>query len=295
MTKAIDKPLLKSLLGLASVVEVRDPYTGGHLWRVGQFSKILAEKAGLETDAVFLASVSGFLHDLGKIGVPDAILRKPGKLTDEEFAVIKSHPTMGVELLQHHPLADLAIDAVHHHHERFDGHGYPDGLDGQQTSILARIVCITDAFDAMTSTRSYRVGMPIDKALSILTEEKGRQFDGGLVDHFSALHLTDGRIEHIVGHSDHGRKLASCPSCGPIIEVPRSAGAGSTVFCRACGAKGLLHAVGDSFQVEHIGSAKDPSELRPRPEEDVLDEFVEAAPKARSNFFLGRIAESLGF
>ncbi|KAF0111396.1 MAG: metal dependent phosphohydrolase [Rhodospirillaceae bacterium] len=286
----IDKSLLKSLLGLASVVELRDPYTGGHLWRVGQFSKLLAERVGMDAKGIFLAAIGGFLHDLGKIGVPDAILRKPDRLTEQEFAVIRSHPTMGAELLHDHPLAPLVLDAVLHHHERPDGTGYPDGLDGERTTLVAHIVAIADAFDAMTSTRSYRRGMPAEKALTILLEEKGRQFNAVLVDEFVSLHRLDGRLEHVVGHSDHGQPLVDCPNCGPIIVVPRTRGDGDDVFCRNCGGLARLHRKEDGFEAVPLDAVADPGMMRPSPEVDVLDQFIDTVPPARSSFFLGRIS-----
>lgn len=289
----IDKKLLASLLALASVVELRDPYTGGHLWRVGNFSKLLADQAGLDAEEVFFAAVGGFLHDLGKIGVPDAILRKAGPLSDGEFAVIKVHPTMGAELLRDHPLSKVVIDAVLHHHERSDGRGYPDGLVGDRAPLISRIVGITDAFDAMTSSRSYRPGMPIDRAIAIIREERGRQFDPHFADALCVLYERH-ELEHIVGHSDHGRALATCPNCGPIIAVPRAKDDGDSIYCRNCGGEYRLHHRGEAFDVEPIGSAPDPSVLRPVPESDVFPEFVEAVPRSKSSFFLGRISAIAG-
>lgn len=120
--------LLNTLLGLSMIVEARDPYTGGHLWRVSQFFKLLAQQAGLSRRDVTLCEIGGFLHDLGKVGVPDAILNKPDRLNDTEFSIIKTHPSVGGRLLASHPLANLAIDAVVGHHERPDGRGYPHGM-----------------------------------------------------------------------------------------------------------------------------------------------------------------------
>lgn len=162
--------LLKSLYGLSMIVEARDPYTGGHLWRVSQFSRLLAEASGLSPRATALAELGGFLHDLGKVGVPDSILGKPGKLDAAEFDVIRTHPAIGQRLLTPHPLSHLAIEAVVGHHEMPDGKGYPRGLRGDAIPAVARTVAIADAFDAMTSTRPYRPGMPIATAMAIITE-----------------------------------------------------------------------------------------------------------------------------
>lgn len=294
MEKEIDKKLLRSLLSLASVVEIRDPYTGGHLWRVGQFSKMVAEKIGLDRDQVFLASISGFLHDLGKIGVSDAVLRKADKLTDAEFSVIRSHPEMGSDVLAEHPLRELVIEAVLHHHERPDGRGYPHGLHLDDTDIMARIVGLTDAFDAMTSTRSYRVGMPIEKALSILESEKGKQFDAPLVEAMLALHTHGDHLSHTVGHSDHGIPLVVCPTCGPIIAVSRTQADGSTISCCNCTGIYSLAKTGDTFTASFVELNTDLGNVRPRPEVEVFDEICSAVPVAKSRFFVGRVADMMG-
>lgn len=285
----VDRQLLTSLLTLASVVELRDPYTGGHLWRVGNFSRMLAEQARLPAETTFWAGIGGFLHDLGKIGVPDAILRKTGKLTDDEYAVIKVHPAMGAELLHDHPLAEAVVDAVVAHHERPDGRGYPAGVGGEQVPLVARVVGLADAFDAMTSTRSYRPGMPIAQALAIVHEERGRQFDPLLIEAFDELQER-GELAHIVGHSDRGRPLVTCASCGPIIAVPRAKDDGDALFCRNCGTEYRLHRNGETFDAEAIGTAPDAGALRPVPETDVFGEFLSGAPRARQSFFLGRLA-----
>ena len=166
--------LFESLLIMAAVVEARDAYTGGHLWRVSQFSRILALELGLSLQDSLEISLGGFLHDLGKIGIPDAILNKKGKLTEYEYEVIKTHPDIGAKLIELHPLSHFAIEAISYHHERPDGMGYPNGLKKEKIPLVARIVGICDAFDAMTSTRPYREGMPIEKALAIL-QEKARE------------------------------------------------------------------------------------------------------------------------
>ena len=292
MSSLADKKLLTSLLALASVVELRDPYTGGHLWRVGTFARMLAERVGLGRDAVFRAAIGGFLHDLGKIGVPDAILRNPGRLNAAEFSVIMTHPAMGAELLRDHPLAELAHDAVLSHHERPDGAGYPHGAGGDAIPLAARIVGLSDAFDAMTSTRSYRAGMPIERALEIVREAAGRQFDPELVTAFGSLQAA-GELAHVVGHSDRGVQLVVCPNCGPIITVSRSTQDGAIAVCRNCTNRFRLHADGATFNAEAIGFAT-PDALRPLPETEVFDEFVDAAPRPASTFFLGRIGALIG-
>jgi HD-GYP domain-containing protein (c-di-GMP phosphodiesterase class II) len=156
--------ILASLLTAAWMVEARDPYTSGHLWRVSQFAMILAAKAGLPAAEVPRIAMAGFLHDLGKIGIPDAILGKPGRLTEEEYSVIKTHLCIGSSMLAGHPLASLVDAAVLMHHEMPNGKGYPLGLMGKDIPIDARIIGLCDAFDAMTSARPYREGMPREQA-----------------------------------------------------------------------------------------------------------------------------------
>jgi HD-GYP domain-containing protein (c-di-GMP phosphodiesterase class II) len=147
------------------------------LWRVSQFCRVLAERGGLSPNQVARISLGGFLHDLGKIAVPDAILNKADRLTDGEYEIIKTHPDVGRRLLIDHPLATLAESAVFAHHERPDGTGYPRQLPLDQISVDARIVSICDAFDAMTSTRPYRKGMQIERALDIIRDYLDTQFD----------------------------------------------------------------------------------------------------------------------
>lgn len=229
-----ENPILPSLLVMAWLVEARDPYTGGHLWRVSRFARLLATVAGLNKAQVARIALGGFLHDLGKIGIPDAILRKPGRLSDEETAIIRTHPEIGARALALHPLAHLVRDAILSHHETPDGAGYPDGLAGNMVPLEARIVGICDAFDAMTSTRPYRRAMPIEDALVIIEENLGRQFDAALGRQFVTMGR-DGVLNHIVGHSDDGIPLRQCPMCGPTLVIRRDQAPGSHVYCRNCG------------------------------------------------------------
>jgi ribosomal protein S27AE len=265
--------LLKSLYVMASLVEARDPYTGGHLWRVSQFSRVLATSAGLPVRDVARIALGGFLHDLGKIGVPDAILNKTDRLTDEEYAVIKTHPEVGHRLLSGHPLALLANDAVLAHHERPDGLGYPYQLTRDQISIDARIVGIADAFDAMTSTRPYRRGMPVEKALRILEECAGTQFDAVLTHIFTRLGV-EGQLDHIIGHSDLGIPMQDCPECGPIIVVRRDQKAGDRVYCRNCGYKTYVMREHGRISIADTDEHGTAEELQPEIDIQLIQELV---------------------
>jgi putative nucleotidyltransferase with HDIG domain len=162
---------------LAQAVELRDPYTGGHTVRVTEYSMLLGTQLELSREDMELIRIGTPLHDIGKIGIDDAILRKPGKLTAQEFDIMKSHTTKGAKILEQ--VGDLAsvIPIVRSHHERWDGFGYPDGLAGENIPRLARIVGVCDAFDAMTSDRPYRQGMPADVAFAEVEKQKGKQFD----------------------------------------------------------------------------------------------------------------------
>ncbi|MGQ9834268.1 MAG: HD-GYP domain-containing protein [Candidatus Villigracilaceae bacterium] len=209
----IDKDLLKSLLIMADIIEARDPYTGGHVWRVSQYAKLLAIKIWLPEDEVIKISIAAYLHDLGKVGIPDDILKKADALTEAEYAIVKTHPSIGSKLLGGHPLAEMVVSAANDHHEWVDGKGYPRGLHGEQISLIARIVSIVDAFDAMTSTRPYRKGMPVDVALDILEKGAGTQFDAELVGHMCELGRA-GDLDHIAGHTAEGIPAVTCPHCG---------------------------------------------------------------------------------
>lgn len=265
--------LLKSLYVMASLVEARDPYTGGHLWRVSQYSGLLAAECGLPDTDVARIALGGFLHDLGKIGVPDAILNKPDRLTDEEYAVIRTHPEIGNRLLSGHPLAELAKAAVHAHHETPDGKGYPLGLSGKSIPVDARIVGICDAFDAMTSNRPYRRGMPIEKALSIIEQNLGRQFDTELGLSFLEIGK-NGRLAHIAGFSEPGIPVQECPMCGPTIVVRKKNRTGDPVYCRHCGAEAEVGQVNGRISVSLTGRRGDAAALQPEADMDLIDALI---------------------
>ncbi len=255
-----DEQALLSLLNLAWFVEARDPYTGGHLWRVSRYAQALAEHAGLSPPEVARIALGGFLHDLGKVGVPDAVLRKAGPLGEAEWQVMRTHPQVGLRLLSAYPLAHWVRDAVGSHHERCDGQGYPDGLTGTAIPLAARIVGICDAFDAMTSARPYRAPMSIERALGIIDAQSGTQFDRDLAAHFVALGRA-GRWSHIAGHSDEGIPLLHCPHCGPTLVRPREARAGQLLYCRNCTSAFVLEASRGELQARPTGAMASASEL----------------------------------
>jgi len=265
--------LIKSLLVLADVVEARDPYTGGHIWRVSQFAKLLAVKMGLPETEALKISLGGYLHDLGKIAIPDGILLKQGGLSDAEYAVIKTHPLIGKKLIDPHPLSKMVSRAIAEHHEREDGNGYPHGLHGDEISLAAKIVGVADALDALTSPRPYRREMPLEKALQTLEKWKNSHFDKELINHICELGRK-GDLSHIIGHSADEILLATCPVCGPVIAVQRTARTGDTVFCRACNGQLTLHQKDESFESELHGTTDDPFDLQAKVNSAALNDLM---------------------
>ncbi len=168
---------LNTIIMLAQAVEMRDPYTGGHTARVTAYSLLLAQQLNVSPAELDLIRMGGPLHDIGKIGIPDGILNKPERLTEDEFAIMRSHTVKGDDIVSTLPDLHPIRPIVRSHHERWDGAGYPDGLRGEEIPWLARIVAVTDAFDAMTSDRPYRKGMAAAVAFGEIDKQKGKQFD----------------------------------------------------------------------------------------------------------------------
>jgi putative nucleotidyltransferase with HDIG domain len=179
---------LNTITMLAQAVEMRDEYTGGHTARVTSYSVLLAQELKLPPHEVELIRIGTPLHDIGKIGIDDAILRKPDRLTPEEFEVMKSHTTKGARILEQIPDLHPVIPIARSHHERWDGKGYPDALSGENIPLLPRIVAVADAFDAMTSDRPYRKGMPASVAFAELEKQSGKQFDPRCAAAFLGMH-----------------------------------------------------------------------------------------------------------
>jgi HD-GYP domain-containing protein (c-di-GMP phosphodiesterase class II) len=176
--------LVSVVRALVSAVDSRDPYTCGHSERVALYARRLAQEVGLDEDACEKIYLTGLLHDLGKIGISDSVLKKCGPLTEEEFSEIQKHPDLGWAILRELEQFDYVLPGVLHHHERYDGKGYPDKLRGEDTPLSGRLLAVVDSFDAMTSDRPYRAGMPIEKAIDILGDGAGTQWDASLVDAF---------------------------------------------------------------------------------------------------------------
>lgn len=181
--KELMQAYMQTIEALRSVVETRDSETRGHSERVSKLAAAIAQRMGLHEEDVELIRTSGLFHDIGKIGVPDAILLKRGPLTDEEFDEIKKHPAHGEMILStYSPFAKL-LPIVRGHHERMDGSGYPDGLKNEEICMGARIIAVADSFDAMISNRTYRLGLGLDKTVEELNRCKGSRFDATVVEH----------------------------------------------------------------------------------------------------------------
>lgn len=173
----LEKAYLDSIQTLRYTVEAKDPYTKGHSDRVSEYSVLIGEKLGLTDDDINILRVGGLFHDIGKIGIPDSILLKESKLTDDEYSEIKNHPSIGAHILCDAEVFKDIIPIVKHHHERYDGKGYPSQLKSTDIPYLARITAVADAFDAMTSKRTYRDSLPIDIVHSEIEKNLGTQFD----------------------------------------------------------------------------------------------------------------------
>lgn len=177
---------LNTIKALAQALEVKDPYTGGHAERVTRYAINIAKRLGFSDEDITLLEDICILHDIGKIGIPEKILGKPGPLTEEEWRIVKRHPTIGEEILKPIEFLRPVLSIVRDHHERPDGKGYPNGLKREEISLLAAIVAVADAFDAMTSDRPYRKAFTKDDAINILKENKDKQFNSQVVDAFIA-------------------------------------------------------------------------------------------------------------
>jgi len=187
LQKFLQDGSFSTIQALAAAVDAKDPYTKGHSQRVARYAADLAAYLGMPESEVELIHMTGTLHDVGKIGVPDAILQKPARLTDEERAVIETHPVLGEVIVRKAPQLAATLPGVRHHHERWDGKGYPDGLAGERIPLMARILAVADTFDAMTSDRPYRSGMSVDEALEEIERQAGTQFEARLALMFVEL------------------------------------------------------------------------------------------------------------
>ncbi len=179
--QAISEMMVRTIL---KALDCKDHYTFGHSMRVAYFSLVTGRELGLSEAELKELEMSAIFHDIGKIGTPDQVLNKPSRLTEEEFLVMKQHPEQSYEILKEFPVFEKIAKNARYHHERYDGRGYPEGMKGEEIPLFARIILIADTFDAMTSTRPYRKGLPYSVAYDELNQFSGSQFDPKCVKAF---------------------------------------------------------------------------------------------------------------
>ena len=180
----LERAYLDTIGILRQTVEAKDAYTRGHSDRVSEYSVLIGKKLGLDEKTLHILKIGGLFHDIGKIGIPDSILLKESKLSDEEYSQIKNHPMIGVHMLGDAAIFTDILPIVKHHHERYDGRGYPSQLVGEDIPYVARIAAVADTFDAMTSKRSYRDSLPIDVVRAEIERCSGTQFDPNIAKVF---------------------------------------------------------------------------------------------------------------
>lgn len=189
LSTSYDQQMEGIVKGVIAALELKDPYTRGHSERVAKYAMVLAKEIGtFSKDELKSFNYACLLHDIGKVNIPDSILMKPAKLTNEEYEIIKTHPVVGEEAVKNVEGLGSSLSIIRSHHERWDGKGYPDNLKGNAIPLNARITAIADAFDAMTSSRSYRGALPLEEAYNRILQGEGSQFDPALVETFKKVY-----------------------------------------------------------------------------------------------------------
>ncbi len=223
LTTALRRRTVDALMAFANSVDARDPTTYQHSERVAELTRAIAEQMGLPRDEVETLYLSARVHDLGKVGIPDAILLKPGELSNAEYDTIKEHPIISAQIVKSFPLFDVGRDIIQHHHERYDGEGYPDRLSGSDIPLGARIIAVADTYDAMASDRPYRSGLSHEVAMQIMIEERGKQFDPDVVDAFCEVMKTAPSEIALTDMARNGR--------GAVVHTPASERAVAATPC----------------------------------------------------------------
>jgi HD-GYP domain-containing protein (c-di-GMP phosphodiesterase class II) len=219
---------------LANAIEMRDHYTLGHTWRVTKYSMAIAREMGWSEDKIKEVQMGGVLHDIGKIAVEDAILRKPARLDDEEYAKMKVHPERGASLMKDSKKLEPLIPYCLYHHENYDGSGYPYGLRENNIPIEGRVVAVADTFDAMTSNRPYRDGLDPEVAIEEIEKNKGTQFDPVAADAFIRAYRAGNIQKFMQLKQEEDINGVVCPFCSTFIEIPDNAQANDTHQCNVC-------------------------------------------------------------
>ena len=217
--REIQRNYLGTITSLSAAIEAKDKYTRGHSDRVFYYALQMAKELKLNKRNIEQLRYASFLHDLGKIGIPDAILMKPGKLTPEEYALVKEHPKVGERILNPIRFLEQTKNIIRHHHERVDGKGYPDGLDFENISIEERIIAIADAYDSMRSERPYRDPLGKQESLEILKEEAGKQFCPKCVDVFVKIIERDGDLQDAESGLRNQIETGGAPEPTPLDDL----------------------------------------------------------------------------
>jgi putative nucleotidyltransferase with HDIG domain len=189
------KQLHEFIEAFTSAIDARDPYTARHSWTVAEISELVARQMGLSNEFTFLVHIAGHLHDIGKIGIPDSILLKPGRLSDDEIRIIRMHPEIGADIVSRVEELAPVVEMILGHHERWDGSGYPYGLSGNDIPTGARIIAVADSFDAMMSDRTYRPPRDLEASRKEIEDGAATLYDPEVVDAF--LHIDVYKIEDL--------------------------------------------------------------------------------------------------
>ena len=189
-----NRMIRESIETFTGFIDAKDPYTNGHSNRVAQYTRLIAEQMGSEGEELDRIYYVALLHDCGKIGIPDSILSKPERLTDEEYQIIKTHTVRGGEILDHFKSLEGVNEGALYHHERYDGKGYPKGLAGEEIPLIARMICVADAFDTMNSNRVYRKKLTKESIINEIESNKGSQFDPEIADVMLKLLRSSGSL-----------------------------------------------------------------------------------------------------
>ncbi len=262
----IQKAYQDTLVALANAVELRDHYTVGHTWRVTNFALEMAKEMGWSQEKLEEVEMGGVLHDVGKISIDDAILRKPGGLTDDEYEIMKVHPQRGARLMQDIEALVPLIPYCLYHHERFDGKGYPFGLAGEEIPIEGRLLAVADTFDAMTSSRPYRKGLDPEFAISEIEKARGTQLDPVCADALITC-FREGRFNHIIqDFGDKSDRDIVCPFCSNSISVADDLEIRGELECEVCHRAIRLMGDGREFYGELIARADAMSPHTPLPD-----------------------------
>jgi len=230
----LEKAYQDTLIVLANAIELRDHYTVGHTWRVTNFALEIARTLGWSAEKLRECEMGGVVHDVGKISIDDAVLRKPGGLTDDEYAQMRVHPERGARMMQDIRILVPLIPYTLYHHERYDGKGYPFGLAGEDIPVEGRLLAVADTLDAMTSNRPYRKGFDPEYAIAEIEKGKGSQFDPAIVDALMKCYR-EGKIDRILqDYHKKDEKSIACPFCSTYMRLPEQAKVDFEFQCGVC-------------------------------------------------------------